>query len=388
VINHAAVLIVGGGVVGASVAYHLAKRGVRDVVVLDRGAGPGNGSTSRATGGFRAQFATKVNVGLSLLAREKLRAFRDEVGVDPGYTEAGYLWIASTYRSMDLLREALLVQRAAGLGEAEAIDADSVVRLNPAVPRDGIVGATWCPTDGFIRPMEILRGYLGAAERLGATIEWGVDVKEIVVGKTGRACSANTSSGSVAFDAIVNAAGPWAGELRCGGRSALPVVPLKRQVALSVPTGILPDAMPMTIFVENAFHLRVRDGRVMIIKPTPVPDGDPFDTSVDDRWIDSVRAEASMRVPCLAGLEIDRDACYAGLYEMSPDNHAILGSAPWCDNLFLANGSSGHGVMHSPALGQLLAEIICDGVASSLDVSALRPTRFSERALNPLVEML
>lgn len=146
--------------------------------------------------------------------------------------------------------------------------------------------------------------------------------------------------------------------------------------------------MPMTIFVESAFHLRVRDGRVMIIKPTPVPDGNPFDTTVDDRWVESVSAEAAMRVPSLANLEIDRGACYAGLYEMSPDNHAILGAAPWCENLFLANGSSGHGVMHSPALGQLLSEIICDGVASSLDVRALRPTRFSERALNPPVEML
>lgn len=387
-VRRAAVAVVGGGVVGASVAYHLAKRGVRDVVVLDRGGGPGNGSTSKATGGFRAQFATKVNVGLSLLAREKLRAFRDETGVDPGYAEAGYLWIASTESSMNSLRQALAVQQSAGLGEAEAIDAETVAQLNPAVPREGVVGATWCPSDGFIRPMEILRGYLGAAKRLGATIEWGVDVNEIVVDKQGRAGEANTSSGPIAFDAIVNAAGPWAGELRCGGEAVLPVVPLKRQVALSVPTEILPETMPMTIFVESAFHLRVRDGRVMIIKPTPVPDGNPFDTTVDDRWVESVSAEAAMRVPSLANLEIDRGACYAGLYEMSPDNHAILGAAPWCENLFLANGSSGHGVMHSPALGQLLSEIICDGVASSLDVRALRPTRFSERALNPPVEML
>ena len=387
-IRRASVLIVGAGVIGASVAYHLAKRGVRRVVVFDRGAGPGNGSTSRATGGFRAQFATRVNVWLSLLAREKLLAFRDETGVDPGYAQAGYLWIASTESSMASLRQALAVQQSAGLAEAEEIDAETVAELNPAVPRDGIVGATWCPRDGFIKPMEILRGYLTAAERLGATIEWGVDVNEILVDKQGRASEANTFAGPITFDAIVNAAGPWAGELKCGGHSALPVVPLKRQVALSVPTGILPETMPMTIFVESALHLRVRDGRVMIIKPTPVHDSNPFDTTVDDRLIESVSAEAAMRVPSLANLEIDRAACYAGLYEMSPDNHAILGAAPWCENLFLANGSSGHGVMHSPALGQLLSEIICDGVASSLDVSALRPTRFSERALNPPLEML
>jgi sarcosine oxidase subunit beta len=387
-VKRAAVVVVGGGVVGASVAYHLAKRGVRDVVVLDRGAAAGNGSTSRATGGFRAQFATRVNVGLSLLAREKLQVFRDETGVDPGYVQAGYLWIAGTRHSLDLLRAALAVQRAAGLAEAEEIDAETVVRLNEAVPRPGIAGATWCPTDGFIKPMEMLRGYLEAAERLGAKVEWGVEVNEIVVDKSGRAGEARTSSGNVAFDAIVNAAGPWAGVLDCGGQIGVPVAPLKRQVALSVPTDILPESMPMTIFVDSGLHLRVRDGRVMLLKPAPPPPGDPFDTSVDDQWIESVSAEVAMRVPRLATVKIDRTACYAGLYEMSPDNHAILGPAPWCENLFLANGSSGHGVMHSPALGQLLSEIICDGVASSLDVSALRPTRFSERAPNPTAEML
>ena len=387
-IKHASVLIVGGGVVGASVAYHLAKRGVRGVVVLDRGAGPGNGSTSRAAGGFRAQFSTKVNVGLSLLAREKLRTFREETGVDAVYDEYGYLWIASNERSMQSLRDALAVQQSAGLAEAEEIDVDAVTRLNPAVPRDGIVGATWCPTDGFINPMEILRGYLGAAQRLGARIEWGVEVNDIVLNRSGRAYAAKTSSGDIEFDAVVNAAGAWAGVLSCGAGNGVPVVPLKRHVALSAPTEILPADMPMTIFVEDGFHLRVRDGRVMMIKPTPVPEGDPFDMTVDDSCIDSFRAEAAMRVPRLATLDIDRAACYTGLYEMSPDNHAILGVAPWCENLFLANGSSGHGVMHSPALGQLLSEIICDGVASSLDVSALRPTRFSERASNPRSELI
>ncbi len=289
---------------------------------------------------------------------------------------------------MQSLRDALAVQRSAGLVEAQEIDADAVTRLNPAVPREGIVGATWCPTDGFIRPMQILRGYLEAAGRLGASVEWGVDVKEILLNRMGRAVAARTSAGDIEFDAVVNAAGPWAGVLSCGSRIGVPVVPLKRHVALSTPTEILPANMPMTIFVEDGFHLRVRDGRVMMIKPTVVPDGDPFDMTVEDGCIESFRAEAVMRVPRLADLDIDRAACYAGLYEMSPDNHAILGVSPWCENLFLANGSSGHGVMHSPALGQLLAEIICDGVASSLDVSALRPTRFSERASNPRSELI
>jgi sarcosine oxidase, subunit beta len=379
--EQATVAVIGGGVIGASVAYHLAQRGVRDVLVLDRGEGPGAGSTARATGGFRAQFDTPINVRLSLLAREKLRVFGDEIGVDPGYVQAGYLWIAKSAETLDILRDALRVQQSLGLDEAEEVGAEDIARINPAIPTRGIAGGTWCPTDGFIRPMQMLQGYLGAAERLGVKIHWRVEVNEIVVSK-GKVTGLATSRGHISVDAVVNAAGAWAGTLNRALPDELPVVPLRRQVAVSMPTDILPERMPMTIFADNGFHLRVRDGRVLLLWPNqPAPD-DPFDTKVEDDWLASVLAVARDHVPSLRDLVIDRDSCYAGLYEMSPDNHAILGRSPGCGNLFLANGSSGHGVMHAPALGQLLAEIICDGAASSLDVSALRPTRFVEDALN------
>jgi sarcosine oxidase subunit beta len=387
-VKSASVAVIGGGVIGASVAYHLVKRGVRDVVIFDRGSGPGNGSTSRATGGFRAQFHTPINVHLSLLARDKLRAFQDEVGVDSGYRPYGYLWIAGSERELAWLRKTLATQRSAGLSEACELDADAVVDLNPAVPRDRVAGATWCATDGFIRPMQILRGYLDAAERLGAQIEWNVDVCEVLSSGRSRLNELVTSAGNVSVDSVVNAAGPWAGTLTCGAGSTVPVKPLKRQVAQTIPTTALPESMPMTIFVDNGFHLRVRDGRVMLLKATPPQTDDPFDTTLEDEWIDAMKSEADERIPLLRDVAIDRDACHAGLYEMSPDDHAILGQSSQFENLFLANGSSGHGVMHSPALGQLLSEIICDGVASSLDVSPLRPTRFSERSPNPKSELL
>ncbi|HVD61815.1 MAG TPA: FAD-dependent oxidoreductase [Gemmatimonadaceae bacterium] len=387
-VKSASVAVVGGGVVGASVAYHLAKRGVRDVVIFDRGTGPGNGSTSRATGGFRAQFHTPINVHLSLLARDKLRAFPDEIGADSGYRPYGYLFIAESERELLWLRKTLATQRSAGLTEACELDADAVVDLNPAVIRDRVAGATWCASDGFIRPMQILRGYLDAAERLGVRIEWNSDVREVSSRGKSRLNELVISGGNVSVDSVVNAGGPWAGMLRCGNGSTVPVKPLKRQVAQTVETTILPESMPMTIFVDNGFHLRVREGRVMLLKATQPLSDDPFDTTLEDGWISAVKREADERIPVLRDVAIDREACHAGLYEMSPDDHAILGQSPQFENLFLANGSSGHGVMHSPALGQLLSEIICDGVASSLDVSALRPTRFSERAPNPKSELL
>jgi sarcosine oxidase subunit beta len=168
----------------------------------------------------------------------------------------------------------------------------------------------------------------------------------------------------------------------------LPVTPLRRQVAATVPCDLLPADMPMTIWAGDGFHLRVRDGRVLLLWPTPGVPGRPYDTSLDLEWVRAVREKAAARVPVLRGVEVDRAASWAGLYEMSPDKHAILGRAPGCENFYLINGSSGHGVMHSPALGQLLAEIICEGKATTLDVRALRPERFAEGEPNLVSELL
>jgi sarcosine oxidase subunit beta len=383
-----AVVVVGAGVMGASVAWHLTSRGCRDVVLLDRGPGPGAGSTSRATGGFRAQYATPINVRLSLLAREKLRRFAEEVGGDCGYQPCGYLWLASSGREMEALREARVTQHAEGLDEAVTVAPRDIERLNPAVRPDGIAGGSFCPTDGFIRPLGILQGYLDAACRQGAKVRWGVEVSGIVHASDGRAAGVTTSDGEVHADAIVNAAGAWAGDWARGSGVEVPVTPLRRQVAVTAPTNVLPSDMPMTIFTGDGFHLRVRDGRVLLLWPTPGVPEQPYDASVDPNWIDQVVAKAHARVPALEDVAIDRAASWAGLYEMSPDKHAILGESSECPRLFLINGSSGHGVMHAPALGHLLAEMILDGGATTLDASPLRPTRFAEGELKPVSELL
>ena len=383
-----AVVILGAGVMGASLAWHLTARGCHDVVLLDRGAEPGAGSTGRATGGFRAQYATAINVRLSLLAREKLLGFSEQVGGDCGYVPAGYLWLASSQAELDVLREARVIQHAEGLDEARAVTLDDIARINPAVAREGILGGAYCPTDGFIRPLGILQGYLDGAVRNGATVQWGVDAIGLERDATGRLVAVRTRTDRVAAGAVVNATGAWAGEYasRCG--LELPVTPLRRQVASTVTTGVLPASMPMTIFTGDGFHLRVRDGRVLLLWPTPGVPGAPFETTVDPFWVDAVAAKAQARVPALAGVPIDRGASWAGLYEMSPDKHAILGAAPGCPNLYLINGSSGHGVMHAPALGHLLAEIILDGAATTIDVTSLRPSRFAEDDWNPVSELL
>lgn len=372
----AALAVIGGGVMGASVAYHLAARGRRDVVILDRADGPGAGSTGRATGGYRAQFGTAINVRLSLLAREKLLRFADETGVDPGYVPAGYLWLATSAAEVDALRAGRVVQHAEGLHEAAEVAPDDIARLNPAIRLDGIVGGAFCPSDGFIRPLSILEGYLAAATRLGVRVEWGVDVTALTRGRDGRIVELETTRGPMAVEAVVNAAGAWAANVAATAGVALPVTPLRRQIAATRPCDLLPADMPMTIWAGDGFHLRVRDGRVLLLWPSPGNAADPFDAGVDPAWVDTVVAMAHARVPILRGASVDRAASWAGLYEMSPDKHAILGAPAACPNLYLINGSSGHGVMHSPALGQLLAEIICDGRATTLDVGCLELGRF------------
>jgi glycine/D-amino acid oxidase-like deaminating enzyme len=378
----ASVAVVGGGVIGASAAYHLSVRGVRDVVVLDRAAGPGEGSTGRATGGFRAQFASAINVRLSLLAREKLLRFGQEVGADPGYLPVGYLWLAGTEPELAELRAGRVLQHAEGLHEAVEVESEQIARLNPALRLDGLIGGTFCPTDGFIQPGRILDGYLAAARRRGVRIEWQTEVTGFTRRDDGRIDAVQTSRGVIGVDGVVNAAGAWAAPVARMADVDVPVTPLRRQVAVTTPCDLLPPTMPMTIFAGDGFHLRVRDGRVMLLQPTPGVPGQAFDLRVDPEWIDAVTETAHRRVPVLRRATIDRPGCWAGLYEVSPDKHAILGAAPACGNLFLINGSSGHGVMHAPALGQLLAEIICDGHASTLDVTALRPSRFDEGAPN------
>ncbi len=378
----AEVVVIGAGVVGASVAYHLAERGCGRILVLERYQAPGQGSTRKATGGFRAQFGSEMNVRLSLLSREKLGRFEEELGVDPGYRPCGYLFLASDEAQLGALRAAQGIQKAAGLEEARTVTPSEIEQINPAIRADGLAGGVFCPTDGFVRPMGILRGYVEGAGRLGVSFGYGVECAGFELDGAGRVAAVRTSGGDIAAGSVVNAAGAWAALVARGAALDLPVEPLRRQVAVTRPFDALPEDMPMTIFAEDGFHLRVRDGRVMLLWPDEPEVSDPFDQSVEDSWIESVFEKARARVPCLSQTSVDREGCWAGLYEMSPDGHALLGRAAEIENLYMVNGSSGHGVMHAPALGQLIAEIIVDGAASTLDARALRPSRFAESEPN------
>jgi sarcosine oxidase subunit beta len=273
-----------------------------------------------------------------------------------------------------MLHDALRLQRAHGVQNAHEVSVDDIIALNPALATGGLRGGTYCPTDGFIRPLAILAGYQAAAERLGVRFIYDAEVTALTRG-SGGVTHVCTPHQMFATSVVVNAAGPWAAHVALLAGARLPVTPLRRQVAVTAPTSVLPSTMPMTIFARDGFHARVRDARVLLLMASPAA-ADPFDVSVETAWVERVGEIARRRLPPLADVAIDGAACWAGLYEQSPDGHAILGAAPEVPNLYYVNGSSGHGAMHAPALGMLLAELIIDG-RTTLDISPLAPNRFT-----------
>ena len=377
------VLVIGAGVIGASCAFHLARAGL-SVTVVDGAPSPdpdaGPGSTARATGGIRAQFATAINIRLSLLARRKLASFRDDTGVDPGFSPVGYLWLAGTAAQVDALAEANALQLREGLADARLVGPSDIRAINPFIATPAIAGGAWCPSDGVMRPREIRRGYLEAAARLGVDVRWGERVTSIARDSASedRLARVVTSYGAAQITyspgLVIDAAGAWAGSVAKLAGIDIPIAPLRRQVAITTATDALPASFPMTIWLDDGFHLRVRDGRVLLLRPTPGDPDDPWNDRVDPTWLDAIRRDMTTRVPALHGVSLDREASWAGLYEMSPDGHALVGRAPGVSNLVIAGGNSGHGVMHAPAIGQLVAELVTD-TPPSLDIHALRPSR-------------
>jgi sarcosine oxidase subunit beta len=229
--------------------------------------------------------------------------------------------------------------------------------------------------------MQILEGYWRASQRLG--VEYRLGVPSVSLWREGeRIRGVEVGSERIEAGAVVNACGAWAAELARTAGVSVPVTPLKRQVAQTYPFDKLPETMPMSIDVSDGFHLRVRDGRVLLLYPHGLKQEHTFDTTLETEWLAKVHQRACQRVPCLAEARIDPHTSWAGLYEMSPDRHAIVGEAPECRGLYLVNGSSGHGVMHAPALGEIVARLIL-GLPLPVDITPLRPTRFAENALNP-----
>ncbi len=373
----AEIVIIGGGVVGASVAYHLTERGCRDVLLLEREASVGQGSTGKATGGVRAQFETEINIRLSLYSLDFLRDWE----VDCGYEPRGYLFVATNTEQLEFLKRSGEKQRSLGYTAVESVDTRAIAEMVPGLNCDDIVGGSFGPRDGFIDPLAILEGFLSKSVSNGGRVETAKHVRSIKI-TAGRVTGVETESGPIECEKVVLCAGAWAADLAKTAGIELPVEPLRRQIVWARSATPVPANLPMVIDLSNGFHFRpARNSNDEVLFAYAEAGEKPsFSTDFDEAFIEQVYEKARHRAPFLAETAVIREKCRAGLYENTPDHHAILGGCS-VEGLYFANGFSGHGVMHSPATGRALSEIILDGESKFLDVTSLHIDRFAKGEL-------
>jgi sarcosine oxidase subunit beta len=368
-------IVIGGGVMGASTAYHLAARGEKNVLLLEKEAFFGQGATGRCAGGVRYQFATEVNIRLSLESLPMLERFEDEIGQPIDYRQCGYLMMLTREEDLAVFEANLALQNRLGV-KTEWLNGDEIRRRLPEMRLDDVLGGAFNAKDGLVDPNGVVMGYIQAARRLGVQAETGVEVTGIQV-VAGQVVGVETDEGTVETRVVVNAAGPWAGLI---GRMAgvdIPIIPLRRQMLTTTPLPDLPPDFPFVIDFAQSLYFH-REGQGVLTGMSNPYEKPGFDQSIDPDW-ELVHLEAAAaRLPMLEGSGLVSH--WAGLYEVTPDAHPIFGQTP-VSGLFLCAGFSGHGFMHGPVTGKLVSEILLDGRAHTVDVSMLDLNRFEENRL-------
>ncbi len=367
--ERADVVIIGGGIIGASIAYHLAARGVKDVLVLERDH-LGGGSTTRNAGGVRLQFSTEINVRLSLRSLPRIERFEEEMGVDPHLRQVGYLFLITEERDVAPFEESLAMWERLGV-PAHRLDAAGVTKVFPELRVDDLRFATFCARDGYCDPSSLLNGYVARAKEKGV----GFREQEPVIAITldgDRVTAVRTATGDIACAAIVNAAGAWGAEVGALAGVDLPIRPLRRQIFVTEPVPELDHEFPLTVEFASSLYFHRESGGVLMGMADPT-DGPGFDGSVNWDFLPTLVERALYRLPILERANVKTG--WAGFYEDTPDKHPIIGRIPGVDGFLCAAGFSGHGIMHAPAAGEAIAELIVDG-RTSFDVTPLAYDRF------------
>lgn len=374
------VVIIGGGIVGSSIAWHLTSAGCKNVLALERESSQGKGSTGKSMGGVRAQFSTPVNIQLSLYSIPFYARFDEVLDHPSGYRPQGYLFLATKDSHLAYLHDNSDRQKALGLQSVQLLQAEDIRKMLPLLRSDDILGGSFCSTDGFVDPYSVMTGFMARAVEQGATLWRSAEVTGISVDKNGIA-GVETTRGPVTTHTVVNASGAWAAQIAKMAGVDLPVEPLRRMLIPSEPFDDFPHSSPMVVDLSTGFHFRP-EGRGFLLAWNDPEETSSFNTNFENSFIEKVLLHAADRVPVFENLAINPKRCWAGLYEMSPDHHAILGPVPSVPGFFLANGFSGHGVMHSPATGKILADLILHGKTEVVhDVSVLGFERFAKGQL-------
>jgi glycine/D-amino acid oxidase-like deaminating enzyme len=373
------VVIIGSGIVGSSVAYHLAQKGCTDVLVLEREAHQGKGSTGKSMGGVRAQFTTPVNIKMSKYSIDFFSNFDEIIGHPADYRAHGYLFCATNEKHLAYLKANRELQNALGVTNVEWVQPDDIAKMVPQLRVDDILGGTFCPTDGFVDPHSVMMGFMLNARERGVRLWLDTTVTGIEV-ENDRVKAVNTSRGPVATKVIVNAAGAWAAQIAKMAEAELPVEPLRRQLVPTEPFDQLPQRFPMVIDMSTGFHFR-REGKGILLAWNDPKETPGFKTEFDETFVEKILTHAASRVPVLAEAGVNPRRAWAGLYEMTPDHHAIIGPAPNVEGLYFVNGFSGHGVMHSPASGRIAADLVLAGHSDLIDAKQLSVERFKRGQL-------
>jgi sarcosine oxidase subunit beta len=365
------IVIIGGGIIGVSIAYYLGKMGAKNVVLFEKDL-IGMGSTGLCAGGIRRQWSTEVNMHFALKAFEVFQNFEEEFGASPEFHQIGYLFLARDEEELGTFKKNIELQNRFGV-PSKLLTREEVKKAWSFLNVEDVVGGAFCDTDGYAGPSEVTNAIAKGARRHGAKILEKMEVTSIEVAKD-RIVSVTTKEGSVETHTVVDAAGPYAANVGKLAGVEIPVNPIRRQLFVTDPFDKIPPSVPLTIDYNQNFYFR-REGECVLLSG-PQDDKPSFNLTTDfDAMV--VTAEKSMhRVPVFEKANIARG--WAGLYEISPDNHAILGKIPEVEGLILAVGFSGHGFQHGPTAGMAIAELIWNGKSEIIDITPLALTRFKE----------
>jgi len=375
-LEHASVVIVGGGVVGASVAFHLAEAGVADVLVVERGELAG-GSTSKAAGGVRAQFSDPLNIRIGARSLAAFADFGSRPGWDIGFHQVGYLFLLTREADVDAFSAGVELQRSLGVPSRMLTPAEAAA-LNPLIEVDDVLAAAFSPDDGHATPEAVVQGYASAARGLGAHIVTGCELQGILRAG-GRITAVETSLGRVRTRVVVCAAGAWSAAVGEMAGVPLPVEPLRRQLLFTGPVPGLDGPIPMTIDFATSFYFH-REGPGLIVGMSDPHERPGFDERRTEDWIPALTDIAAVRAPAV--LEAGIAGGWAGLYEVTPDHNALIGEAAAPGRFLYATGFSGHGFLQAPAVGEIVRDLYL-GREPFVDVSPLSADRFAAAGLRP-----
>ncbi|GAA1234871.1 FAD-binding oxidoreductase [Kitasatospora nipponensis] len=374
--GRASVVIIGGGVMGTSIAYHLARAGVRDVVLVERDQ-LASGSTSKAAGGVRAQFSDVLNIQLGARSLEAFGRFGEEPGHDIGLRRVGYLFLLSTPEQVASFEAGVRLQNTLGV-PSRMLDAAEAQRLSPLISTEGLLAAAFSPDDGHCTPEAVVQGYADAARRHGAVIVRRCAVTGIET-KGSDITAVLTSRGRIATSDVICTAGAWSAEVGAMAGVELPVQPLRRQIAVTGAVPGMSSDVPMTIDFDSSFYFHGEGPGVLLGMSDP-EETPGFRTTVSDAWLPRLHAAISRRAPAL--LEAPVTGGWAGLYETTPDHNALIGEACGPTRFLYATGFSGHGFLQAPAVGEVIRDLYL-GREPFVDVSPLRAERFALQEARP-----